>query len=233
MYRPSHRLILIALSGACLAGGPARADDLQDQVVAVANATRANMVGFRRTVTVESNLAKPKTYVQQFDPRQPAGAQWQLISVDGHAPSAKEAEDARKSTRDPFPPYVAVAKWFGAPAARSETAPGYAIYQFASLLPGTLKFGSHDASPDTQAEAVVNTKGTAPFIEQVHMTSTKGFKTMMVASLRSMTFTMRYRQLPDGSIVPADAISDITGSAMGKSGQMRTTATFSDFQTVQ
>lgn len=37
----------------------------------------------------------------------------------------------------------------------------------------------------------------------------------MRASLQSMTITMRYRQLPDGSIVPADAISDITGSAMG------------------
>jgi hypothetical protein len=233
MYRPAHRLIFIALSTACLAGSPARADDLQNQVVAVAAATRANMYSFRRTVTINSNLAKPKVYIEQFDPRQPAGNQWTLISVDGHAPSAREADNARNSARDPFPPYVAVAKWFGGPATRSETAPNYATYQFASLLPGTLKFGSHDASPDTQAEAVVNRAGSAPFIEQVHMTSTKGFNTMMVASLKSLTFTMRYRQMPDGSVVPVDALSDITGSAMGKSGQMHTTATFSDFQAVQ
>jgi hypothetical protein len=126
-----------------------------------------------------------------------------------------------------------MSKWFGAPAMRSDTAPGYVTYRFASLLPGTLKFGSHDASADTQAEALVNMKGNVPFIERVNMTSTRGFRMMLVASLGSMTFTMRYRQLPDGYVVPLDALSDITGSAMGKSGQMHTTATFSDFQAAQ
>jgi hypothetical protein len=230
MYRPDHRVLFIALATACLATSAARADDLQDRVVAVANATRANMYMFRRTITIDSDVAKRKTIVQQFDPRQPAGSQWSLISIDGRTPTAKEADDARKSTRDPFPPYVAVAKWFGGPAMRSETAPGSATYQFASLLPNTLKFGSHDASADTQAEAVVNMKGSAPFIEQVHMTSTRGFRMALVASLGSMAFTMRYRQLPDGSIVPLDAESDMTGSALGKSGRMHTSATFSDFQ---
>jgi hypothetical protein len=41
---------------------------------------------------------------------------------------------------------------------------------------------------------------------------------------------MRYRQLPDGNVVPLDAISDMSGSALGKSGQVHTSATFSDFQ---
>ncbi len=230
MSGQAHRLIFIALSIAGLVGSAAHADPLQDQVAAVARATRTDTYSFRRTTVIESDVAKRKTVVQQFDPRRPSGDQWVLVSVDGRTPTAKEAEDARNARRDPFPPYPAVSKWFAAPATRTETAPGYVTYQFASLPPGTLKFGSHDASADTQAEAVVNMKGSVPFVERVRMSATRGFKMMMVASLGAMNFTMRYRQLPDGNIVPLDAASDITGSAMGKSGQMHTTATFTDFQ---
>jgi hypothetical protein len=233
MCKPANRLIIIALSTACLAGGAARADPLQDQVVASARATRTDTYGFRRTIEIESNLAKRKVFVEQFDPRRPAPDQWAIISVDGRPPTSKEVADRRKSQRDPFPPYFAVSKWFGAPATRSETAPGYVTYQFASLPPETLKFGSHDASADTQAQALVNIKGNVPFIERLNLTSTKGFKMMLVAALGSMTFTMRYRQLADGYIVPLDALSDITGSAMGKAGQMHTSASFSDFQAMR
>lgn len=230
MRVPDSRLIAIAMISACLAGGEARADALQDQVVAIARATRTDTYGFRRTIVVESNLVARKVVEEQFDPHRPMGDQWVLLSIDARPPTRKEAADAYKARRDPFPPYPAVAKWFGAPAARSETTPGYVTYRFASLWPGTLKFGSHDASPDTQAEALVNVKGNVPFIEEVRMTSTKGFSMMLVASMKSMTFTMRYRQLPDGNIVPLDAVSDMIGSAMGKSGQAHTSATFSDFQ---
>lgn len=225
--------LAIAGAAAYLASGEARADTLQDQVVAIANATRTDMYSFRRTIVIDSNAAKRKVLLQQFDPRRPSGDQWVLMTVDGRTPTSKETQDARNAGRDPFPPYFAVAKWFGGPATRSETAPGYVTYQFQSLLPGTLKFGSHDASADTKAEALVNIKGNAPFIEELRLASTRGFRTMLVASMGSMTYTMRYRQLPDGNVVPLDAVSDINGSAMGKSGQMRTSATFSDFQAAQ
>ena len=227
------RRVAIALSCACFAGGAAHADALQDQVVAIARATRTDTYSFRRTIVVESNLVARKVVEEQFDPHRPAGDQWVLLSIDARAPTPKEAADAYKARRDPFPPYPAVAKWFGGPAVRSETAPGYATYRFASLWPGTLKFGSHDASPDTQAEVLVNMKSNVPFIERIDMTSTKPFSMMLVASMRGMTFTMRYRQLADGNIVPLDAVSDITGSAMGKAGQAHTSATFSDFQPAQ
>jgi hypothetical protein len=229
MSRQANRLIIVALSTACLAAGEARADDLQNQIASTAWATRLDTYSFRRTITVESNLAKSKVFVEQFDPRRPSPDQWTIISVDGRAPTAKEIADRRKTTRDPFPPYYAIGRWFGAPATRSETTPGYVTYQFASLPPGTLKFGQHDASPDTQAEALVNVQGNTPFIERLNMTATRGFKMMLVASLGSMTFTMRYRQLPDGHVVPVDALSDIGGSAMGKAGQIHTVASFSDF----
>jgi hypothetical protein len=230
MFRP---FLVIAGAAAYLASGQAHADTLQDQVVAIAKATRTDVYDFRRTIVIDSNVAKRKVVLQQFDPRRPSGDQWVLITVDGRTLTSKEVEDARNAGRDPFPPYFAVSKWFGAPAIRSETAPGYVTYKFESLLPGTLKFGSHDASADTKAEALVNIRGNVPFIEELHLVSTKGFRIMLVASMGSMTYTMRYRQLPDGNVVPLDAVSDINGSAMGKSGQVHTSATFSDFQAAQ
>ena len=45
---------------------------------------------------------------------------------------------------------------------------------------------------------------------------------MLVASVKSMTVDARYRQLPDGTVVPDDSASVTTGSMMGKSGEMRT-----------
>ncbi len=230
MFRP---FLIVAGAAACLAGGGAHADTLQDQVVAGAAAARADNYGFRRTVVVESNVQKRKVLLQQFDPRRSPGDQWVLISVDGRTPTSKDVADARNAGRDPFPPYFAVAKWFGGPATRTETAPGYVTYQFDSLVPGTLKFGSHDASPDTKAHALVNIKGAVPFIEELHLASTRGFRMKLVASMNSMTYKMRYRQLPDGNIVPVDAVSDMEGSALGKSGQVHTSATFSDFQAAQ
>jgi hypothetical protein len=230
MLRP---FLLIALAAASLASGEARADALQDQVVSIARQTRTDLYSFRRTIVTESDLVKRKAMLQQFDPRRPATDRWVLVNVDGRAPTSKETEDARNGGRDPFPPYFALSKWFGAPATRSETAPGYVTYRFASLLPGTLKFGSRDLSADTTAEALVNIKGTVPFIEELRLASAKGFNMMLVASVSSMTYMMRYRQLPDGNIVPLDAVSDINGSAMGKSGQLHTSAIFSDFQAAQ
>jgi hypothetical protein len=230
MFRP---FFLIAIAAAYLASGKARADTLQDQVVALAKATRMDVYDFRRTIIIESNVEKRRVVLQQFDPRRRAGDQWVLITVNGRTPTSSEVEDARNAGRDPFPPYFALSKWFGAPATRIETAPGYVTYKFESLWPGTLKFGSHDASADTEAEALVNIKGKMPFIEELHMASTKGFRMMLVASMGSMTYTMRYRQMPDGNVVPLDAVSDISGSAMGKSGQVHTSATFSDFQSAK
>ncbi|MDT9600192.1 hypothetical protein [Sphingosinicella rhizophila] len=103
-------------------------------------------------------------------------------------------------------------------------------YRFARLPAGTLRIGSHDASAHTQAEAVVNVKGKTPFVERIKFTSTRKFRLMLVASVRSMTITGRYTLLPNGAAVPAEASSLLDGSMLGKSGQMKTVATFSDFR---
>ena len=78
------------------------------------------------------------------------------------------------------------------------------------------------ASADTRAEALVNTAGHAPFVERIRFVMSKPFRMMLVASVQSMTVDNRYERRADGTVVPAGGDNVITGSMMGKSGQMRT-----------
>jgi len=125
------------------------------------------------------------------------------------------------------------AKWIGAPASRTSPGPGYVLYHFARLPAGTLKIGSHDASADTQAEVLVNIKEKMPLVEHVRLKSTKGFRMMLVAAITSILIDQRYRMLPDGHAVPSQAISDMSGSMLGKAGRMQADAAYSDFKAVR
>ncbi|PTS87234.1 hypothetical protein DBR17_06365, partial [Sphingomonas sp. HMWF008] len=175
----------VAAIGLSVPVSAAQADALQAKIVATARATPTARYAFRRTLTVERSGAAAKTYVEQFDPRRAAADRWTLVSVDGRAPSAKDIASSRKTKRGPTPSYAQVADWFGAAATRSEVKGGV-LYRFARLPKGMLKIGSHDASADTQAEALVNTSGAVPFVEHVRMVSNKSFSVMLVASLKSI-----------------------------------------------
>jgi hypothetical protein len=222
----------VAVAGACLAG-EARADELQNRIVALAAATRSDAYGFRRTVVIERTGSARKVVVEQFDPRRPADLRWSLLSVDARAPTAKEVEQSRKAKRGPVPSYAEVAEWFGAPATRSAATPGYVTYRFARLPRGAFKIGSHDASADTAAEALVNVGGRIPFVERVRLTSNKGFRMMLVVSVARLAATTRYRLLPDGHAVPAETASDLSGSLFGKAGHLRAMTTFADVHAVR
>lgn len=226
-------LIAAAIAASLSAGAQARADELQNQLLGAARATRADGYAFRRTLTIERTGVPRKIFVEQFDPRRAVGARWSLVTVDGRAPTPKELAQSAKARRGPVPSYLELADWIAAPATRSSGAPGYAVYRYARLPAGVLKINKHDASADTRAEVLVNLGGRAPFVERVRLTSTKGFRMMLVASVQSMTIDGRYRLLADGQPVPAGTVSDIAGSLMGKAGQLRTTASYSDFQKVR
>lgn len=227
------RTLTVSVLTSLLWVGAARADDLQSEVLAIARATPTNAYSFRQTMVIERTGSARQVLVERFDPRRPAANRWSLVSVDGRAPTAKEAERAQKARRGPTPSYADLAKWFGAPATRTNTETGYVTYRFARLPKNTLKLGSHDASADVMAEALVNTKGKVPFVERVRLTSTKRFRMMMVASVQQMAFTRRYRLLSGGHVVPAESASDISGSLLGKSGHIQSAVSFAEFEAVR
>lgn len=223
-------LALIALATAASAT-PAHADALQAKIVATARATPTARHAFRRTLAFERTGAPRKTYVEQFDPSRAPAERWSLISIDGRAPTPKEIATSRKANHGPVPSYAQLAEWFGSPATRSDVGGGV-LYRFARLPKGIFKIGSHDASADTQVEALVNTGGAVPFVERVRMMSNKSFSVMLVASLRSIAVDQRYRLLADGTAVPSEATSALTGAMMGKAGTMRTDTRYSEFRAI-
>jgi hypothetical protein len=223
-----HRTVYLALAFSF--PGVAQADALQDKLLAGIRAARADAYTFERTIVFERTGAGRKVFVERFDPRRPPKESWSLISVDGHAPTAKELAQSRKSKHGPVPSYGELATWLGAPATRSDTVSGYVTYRYASLPAGTFRVGSHDASADTRAEALVNAKGPTPFVERIRFVSDKAFRMMMVASVQSMDVTNRYRVLATGKVVPETSASVMAGSMLGKSGQMRTTVSYDRMQ---
>jgi hypothetical protein len=215
---------------------PAHADELQTRLVAGARATDTSGYAFRQTIVMAGTGVGDKggPRVIGYDPRRAAGDRWRLVSVDGRAPTAKELEGARKRMPDTVPGYADMAKWLGSPATRVDGPGGSVTYRYARLPTGTVKLGKHDASADTAAEVQVSgASGPAPFVERVRFTSTRGFRMMLVASVKSMALVTRFRRLPDGAVVPVAVDSRFAGSLMGKSGEIRTDIAYADWQKVR
>lgn len=206
----------------------ARADALQDRVLASARAAAADRYAFRRTTRLERSGAPAKTVEETYDPRRAADGGWSLLSVDGRPPTAKDLSGWRKQGRRTAPSYSEIAKWFGGPAAVALAGPGRVLYRFARLPDGAVKVNGRDLSADTQGEALVNAAARVPFVERVRLRSTKGFRVMMVARMDSMLAESRYRQLPDGRVVPDGGDNTVTGSLMGKAGTLKASLAYFD-----
>ncbi|WP_374944968.1 hypothetical protein [Sphingomonas sp.] len=221
---------MIARTAAALAllvAAPAAADPLQDRVLAGMKATDTGDVAFAQTTRIERTGAAATEIVTRYDPR--ATAHWTVTRVDGRAPTAKQTADIVKAaTRSPIPGYARMARWFGGRATRVAEAPGSVTYRFAALPKGVVMMGSHDASADTVADAVVNTAGPAPYVERVRFTSSKPFRMMLVARVDRYVVTASYAPLADGRLFPSVTDSDIAGSLMGKAGSIRTRSRYSE-----
>lgn len=215
-----------ALAAAVLAvAAPASADPLQDQVLAGIKRTDTGDVAFTSTTRIERTGAAAQVIVSRYDPRAAAGRRWTVVSVDGRAPTAKEAGQVTKAANgSPVPSYARLAQWFGGRATRVRLAAGSVTYRFAQLPKGGFKVGNRDVSADTAAEAVVNTAGPAPFVERIRFTSLRGFRSMLVAKIDRYVITSSYARLPDGRPFPEGNSAEMAGAIMGKAGTL-TTAT--------
>ena len=210
----------------------ASADALQQQVVDAAKASAADDLAFTQSTRVERTDEATREFVQRYNPRGGA-AKWTLVRIDGRAPSAKEIKDsAKRSGRARNPSYSRIADWFGAPATRVAITPTTVTYRFARLPKGALKMGSHDASANTSAEAVVNTAGRVPFVERVRLTSNAPFSMFMVVKVNRFTVN-GVNRLVDGRPVSDTTTTEFAGTFMGKPQTMRTRTTYADVRTAR
>ena len=221
--------ILIAL-----VPSPAFADALQQQIVAGARAVAVEDFSFTQTSFNQRNGQAVKEYITTYDPAKAKASRWALIKAEGRAPTPKEtAALAKRSSSGQVPSYADIAKWFGAPATREATGKTSVTYRFAALPAGSIKFGSHDASANTAALAVVNISGATPFVERVQLTTGKPFRMMMVAKINQMEMTATYQMMGNGKPAITSTTANMTGSLMGKAGWFKMRASFSDIRTVR
>ena len=233
-YHPAKPVFSVVLAGLVLAPLPAFADALQQQIVAGAREVTAEDFAFTQTSINERTGKGAKEYILAFDPKRPKEARWTLVRVEGRAPTAKEqAGLAKRAGKGRVPSYADIAKWFGGPATRVSGGKASATYRFASLPAGTIKLGSHDASADTAAEAVVNTSGALPFVERVRFTSNRPFRMMMVAKVEQMDMSVTYGLMANNRPAVVGNTVSMSGSLMGKAGAFKSRTGFSNIWPVR
>ena len=206
---------------------------LPERIVALAKTVTADDYAFTRTARVEEIQAdKTETHVtlEKFDPRKPVEQRWTLLEVDGRAPTADELKAHRKEApKRRVAHYGRVANYFGSPSTTSTGQAGRIVFRFTQLPKESLVVTNADLSSSAVAEATVDTTAAVPFVERVQFTLTKPTRLMVVAKVEQLEATTRYRMLPDGKPVPVEQVSEMSGSMLGKSGQIKTVLTYTDY----
>lgn len=209
-------LFALAALAVLTAAAPAP-DPLLEQVLAGARAVPPTSISFERTqrsINKEGDGApETRVRVDRWD-----GKQMTLVSIDGKAPSQKEAESYRKALAGrPVPGYYRLASFLGQGARRVPDAKGRVIYRVDKLPKGSINIG-RDISANITAEAIVDTSGPKPFVSRLRMTLPKPLSFFMVAKLDSFEAENEYRMGPDGRPVLVHQKQAMSGAQMGTPG---------------
>jgi hypothetical protein len=205
-----------------LAAAPARADAILDRLRA--EAARAEAIGFERTTREERQTARGplvEVRIDRFDPKAPAGRQWNLLSVNGRAPTLKEQGDHRKLVSSlPVPGFYRLSTILAGEPQRSVDAQGRILYHWSSLPPGSLPTPGPDISTRMAAEAVVDKVGGRPMFRSVRLFAPKPFPVMAVAKVKAFDLQNFYDEGAGGVpvLVAQSGASDIS-APFGQGGR--------------
>ena len=230
-------LLWIGVAATATAAAQQNSEELQKRVLAEAQSRSADDYAFTRTIRSETNSkgkTEKKVTVEKFDPTKPADARWTLVSINGVAPSADEANKYQKEAakRRIVPGYHRVGAYFGAPAAASTASDGKTVFRFATLPKGTMSVLDTDVSQNASAEATVAEADGTPFVEQVRFT-VRPMRIKLLMKVDRFESTARYRIGPGGKPFLMESSSTMSGSGMGQEGTMQNTTTYSDYRAVR
>lgn len=232
-------LLLCAAAGlwaTSLAADPA-AEALKARIVAHARTiSPADYAHTRtaRTEQIEGGKTEERVAVERWDPTRGADQRWTLVSIDGRAPTEDELKKhSREAPKRRVAHYDRVGIYFAAPSTVRTDERGRTVFRFQSLPKGSVTIADSDLSANATAEATLNTTGSQPYVAQVRFTSTKSARVKLVAKIERFVLTTRYRMMPEGKPVPAELISDIEGSMLGRDGRVRTVLTYTDHRAVR
>ncbi len=211
------------LAALCLTG-TAPADPLLGRLLTGTADVQPPALNFERSaVASETSGGKTErhTRVDRWD-----GRNWTLVSLDGRAPTPKEAANAAKETvAAGVPGYYRLAAYFRAAPPRA--AEGNAVvYRLASLPPGVVTMKG--VSPDKfGAELFVDTSGPVPFVRRARYYAPSPFRMMMVARVDRFEAINDYRLGKTGKPELARQTIDVAGSLFGRDGTQHSEFNFS------
>lgn len=213
----------------------AHADALLDRLLTESRAVGPNDFAWTRTTRSEQRSGdevEVHSFVERWDPSRPAAQRWTLVSQDGRAPTADDLKQYAKSRPNAEVPYYGqLPTYLGGKVQRADAA-GRQVYRGTGLPKGAMKIGKNDLSASATVEAQV-ASGPKPFVEKVQTVSNKPFRMMFVVKVNQVETVNRYKLMPDGRPVPAEQVTEMRGSMLGKDGIMRTVITYSDHRAVR
>lgn len=230
-------LVLLALTATLAAqSGSADSDTLKARIIAHARTVTAEDYAYTRTVrteTIQAEKTEERVVVERFDPSKSSAERWTLVSINGQAPDAAQLAGYRKELpKRRLAYYGRVADYFATPAATALDARGRTVFRFASLPKQSVMIGETDVSANSSGELIVDASGPLPFIAQARFTSTSATRVKLIAKIDSFESTTRYRLMPDGKPVPAELVSELVGSMLGREGRVRTQITYAEYRPV-
>ena len=224
---------ILCLGSAALA--QENADALKQRVRLLAQSMTPDDYAFTRTVRNDVTAGgnnEQTVNIERYDPTKPAEARWSLVSVNGAPPSADALKRFRKEVRKRrMSGYDRLANYFGAPATTSTDADGRTVFRFSSLPKGSIDMMDIDLSRNASAELVMSDGDGTPFAEQVHL-SVKPIRLLLVMKLNRYEATSRFAVGPQGKPLLVEQTAELSGSALGFEGSMRSVATYSDYRAV-
>lgn len=209
-----------------VAAAPAAADVALEQLRRDALATP--MMGFERTATIEQG-DQPKTVrVDRFDPRARPGEQWTLVSVNGEAPSEKDARShAEQMEKTPVPGFHRLNSLLAGDPTEITRNGVRTTYRWAALQKGAAPTGrAPDFSDKLSGEAVVRTDGPRPVLEQVRIYAAEPFGIMGVAKMNRFEAVTRYTHGARGHVLASQDTLVDARVPFRRGGATRTVATF-------
>lgn len=205
----------------------ARADALLDRLVA--DATRAPVVGFERTIRAQSDAGKEKPAVQMVDRFTPVSAsagRWTLVSVDGREPTKKEAE-AQARRQDPPPGFHKLEAILRQPLKSRAEAGGRTLLHWDGLPGGTIITPGGDISASLSAEATVEEVGGKAQLTRFRIFAARPIKVKVVATIHNFDLVSLYRPGANGfPFLVSQSLDTNVSAPMGLGGRRQQTISY-------
>ncbi len=200
-------------------------DPLLQKIVAGARAVPPATQPFERTVRTISQekdaAAVTRTRTDRWD-----GKALTPLTIDGKPPTPQEAAEISKASAGrPVPGYHRIADFLKGGAVRVADAQGRTVYRIVGLPKGSVNVGK-DISGELVGEAIVDARGTQPYVSQLRVFLPKPLSFFMVAKLDSFEQVNDYRLGSDGRPVQVRSVQSMAGAQFGKAGTTRSEATY-------